>query len=118
MRRIMPEEVIEAYEVTELRPCTSAFYIESLGAACALTATAYHRNPDMDLNGSAGHVGTHLTLRIPLDYVWGFTSGFDTPKELSSPRESDNFLERIGRIDGEAARDAVLDRYGPLVIHD
>lgn len=111
MKRITPEQVVEAYRKTGLKPVRERWVAWSGGecVVCGLSAVAI----------AAGNEAKEIEQRtiktrcigemlgLPIEYVGGFADGFDDESVSESRlRDSEEFI--AGHADGIAAREAVL----------
>jgi hypothetical protein len=98
MKRITPQEVLEAYEKTGLKPMQGDYYPQE-GCACGMGAIAT----------SNGYIDTGLEpfysklfRKYGTKYHDGFTHGFDGGTVVMN---NENFIK--GHTDGKAAWEAV-----------
>lgn len=106
MRRITPEEVLDAYRNKGLRPVTGTFYcsIGAVGCACALGALVnFHARYDTT---------TDICKRLGLEYNYGagFVDAFDGSVISSALICPDAYA--LGHKDGAAVRKVVENSYG------
>lgn len=98
MKRITPEDVVDAYIATGMYPCTPGLFYDGIGGACGLSAIVKSIDQAFDLEDAASNRWLQL-LGITNQYLWGFIDGFD----------GNDSTERckVGFEDGKAARSAV-----------
>jgi len=101
MKRITPEEVVQAYERTGLKPCFSQWSDE--GQGCGLHALGMALGKG-SLNGS---FQAAVALDLSSWYVLGFITGFDNGSKWWGT-ESEGRIMMDGYVDGQKARKAVL----------
>lgn len=109
MKRLTPEQVVEAYTSAGLTPAQGAYYRPSLNNACGIGAVVIASGA---FDGDPIHFWSTFTNGLGFDesYHNGFTTGFDT---VWLPSEMMDLEERIqpgfadGYADGRAAWDAV-----------
>lgn len=107
MKRITPEDVVDAYIATGMYPVFKKWGTLDQKGGCALTTIGTmqgcYKHPCS--NGSkANHYASELGLERL--YLSGFVHGFDRPKLVEmGPAENTHY--DLGRYDGRAARMAV-----------
>jgi hypothetical protein len=107
MKRITPEEVVEAYRKTGLKPMPGAYHRES-GHACGLGALAIADGADDCW--ISGWINTHPLLKGV--YGGGFINGFDQKPEDLEHQDGWEDEYVLGYQDGDAARKAADKEFG------
>lgn len=103
MKRINPDQVVEAFRFTKLKPLQEEYFGD--GCACAFGAL-YIMNGGTKLDASnVDEFADKLTGNN--QYAWGFMMGFDGDKWMKDDR-SEAF--RMGWDDGETAWRASLQQ--------
>jgi hypothetical protein len=109
MSRITPEQVLQAYAKTGLRPMQKEYArrVERFQCGCALTACAVAAGVPFDeiLDARPARAIIMKALGLTWDYVAAFTDGFDVGGQCSA----DNYeTYKAGYDDGAAAAAAVF----------
>lgn len=112
-KRIMPDQVVEAYQKTEYAPASNLYISLSNKCACAIGAVFTYENDPKEKNELQIAVDAHDWSMQLLggEYHMGFTRGFDNDSLnvslLTSEKEEDQMF-LLGFEDGQNARKAVI----------
>lgn len=102
--RITPEQVVEAYKATGLKPMRG-WYFQNKDCACGLGAIAANggcsRNEDRADRWLVRNGGFHHS------YIGGFAGGFDGEQSLVPGANAEEYKQ--GYADGQSAWNAVVD---------
>lgn len=104
MKRITPEDVVDAYIATGMYPVFRKWTTRNGQGGCALTTLGAGQGCSSNVTGKHAY----YTKRLGLEYSYtvGFVSGFDRPRTVDmGPSNNDPY--EIGRYDGRVARLAV-----------
>lgn len=107
MKRILPEQVVEAYHATSLKPIRGSFFDEEFGLACAIGALACE-DPDFDREKGMFSVYVQDMFDLTSSYVAGFMAGFDTDINIEDVLQPEMAQ---GYRDGKAAWKAVKEEF-------
>ena len=109
MKRITPEDVVDAYQKTGFTPCFGHFLSEDGKSGCGITVVLAAEGRPIAL----GRIGEEAMKTMSNSYIDGFWNGFDGFNQTHGPEE------RVqGNADGLAARAAVLDYFTPKVLSE
>ena len=113
MERVTVEQVKEAYKKTEFIPVRKYWFLNDgvMECACALTAISVQKDPSYREKLKDQEDGEYCEsiqniTGFSFDYVDGFTSGFDDPKQKHR-HEHRNQEFKEGFEDGAAAWSAI-----------
>ena len=104
LKRITPEQVIEAYGTTGLKPKQKRYYSKDRTCACgigAIFASIGDVWNDHDFPSNAAE--RYANIKYGYDYTQGFVQGFDSAP-VGSFRSDES---KQGHADGQAAWEAV-----------
>lgn len=106
MKRVTPEQVIDAYRRTGWEPVQDEWFdkIDGKVCGCALTAMIGSENRLREIMSMPGELEELIAAELGLseDYVIGFVQGFDERAFFGG-----GDVARIGWQDGKAAWEAV-----------
>lgn len=120
MKRIRPEEIVEAYKKVSFRPTWRSYGHSSKGdvhCGCPLSALACSLGMDEDPEYvDAGAAPDFLAHEHGYDqgYLCGFIAGIDGGKRQENPVHPHQKAANIGHDDGTAAWMAVCDNFTPV----
>lgn len=113
MNRITPEQVVEAYRVTGLKPVREDWITLDNKCGCALTACMLHSGYSIDsINADIEQCCEPVpeeVLQLDNRYVIGFVRGFDSGDDPTIGWHDDDAKALgLGYADGTAAAKAVF----------
>lgn len=101
MKRITPEEVVEAYKSTGLKPVRGTFCWGSRACGLGTVCISRGKMPTSPLMVSR-------SLGIEMEYLLGFVNGFDGIHKASIGIDESNETLSLGFADGKLAAAAVF----------
>jgi len=109
MKRIMPDDVLRAYQATGLKPLQGEFReyktCDTVCGGCAITALLASDGIDIVEEPNLRRIAEG---RWGGFYIGGFVCGFDGKPAAWFDRDNSREEERIGYEDGQAAAAAVF----------